>query len=85
MQEQSSEPSHSLHLEDVMTGACPVTEDDRKKAALIRLRKLLPALGRKLDRDARHLSSHDDHTSSAPSFAELTDEVAKLLGPSTKA
>lgn len=60
------------------------SEDDRKKSALIRLRKLLPAFGRKLDRDARRLSSHDDH-SSAPSFRELADEVAKLLGPSTKA
>jgi hypothetical protein len=57
-------------------------EDDRKKAALIRLRALLPALGRKLD---RCLSSHDERASSALSFAELADKVANLLGPSAKA
>lgn len=62
-----------------------MTEDDRKKAALIRLRALLPMLGRKLDRDSRRRSSHEGHTRNAPSFAELADEVAKLLGPSTKA
>ena len=59
---------------------------DRRKAALIRMQKLLRALGQKLDRDGtrRIFSSHDD-LSSAPSFAEMADEVAELIGPSAKA
>lgn len=56
-----------------------MTEDERKKVALFRLRKLLPALGRKLDLVARRSREQD------PSFAELADEVAELLGPFTRA
>jgi hypothetical protein len=59
-----------------------MTEDDRKKAALIRLRNLLPRVGRKLDRAVHRRSSHD-HTINV--FTGLADEVAKLLGPSAKA
>jgi hypothetical protein len=58
-----------------------MADNDRKKAALIRLRKLLPAFGRKLDHNTRRLSLHDDPMSCEPSFAALADEVVKFLGP----
>jgi len=62
-----------------------MTDDERKKVALARLRSLLPMFGRKLDRDVRRLSPHDDDFRNVPTFAEIADEVARLLGPSAKA
>jgi hypothetical protein len=57
---------------------------ERKKAALLRIRDLLPLLGQKLDREVRPLLS-DAYQSGTPTFTEMAKDVAKILVPSAKA